>query len=287
MTSTDMLTWLIEATLATTAALPSILLLRSPLRRRFGAAVPYALWTLMPAAVIAVLLPGPTTVLMREVTAQQVSVGMSHVSASSAATYPDTAVWLCAIWLLGTCVAILRLGMQQRRFEHSLGRLRNLGDGLWEAEVAAGLPAALGLLRPMIVVPSDFDTRYTAEERQLMHTHERMHIVRGDLHLNALVVLFRVVFWFNPLLHVAARYFRLDQELACDQRVMTRHPQSRRVYAEAMFKTQLAAQPLPLGCHWLAFNRDGSHHSRRESPCSSNPFHRSYVCCQVAHLLSV
>src|SRR5690606_23093982 len=51
-------------------------------------------------------------------------------------------------------------------------------------------------------------------------------------------------------LHAAARRFRHDQELACDQRVIARHPQSRRSYGEAMFKTQLAAGPLPLGCHW-------------------------------------
>jgi TonB family protein len=55
------------------------------------------------------------------------------------------------------------------------------------------------------------------------------------------------------------RHFRHDQELACDQRVIALHPHSRRAYGEAMFKTQLATQPLPLGCHWLAFNGSRSH----------------------------
>ncbi|WP_330970560.1 M56 family metallopeptidase, partial [Lysobacter sp. A3-1-A15] len=61
------------------------------------------------------------------------------------------------------------------------------------------------------------------------------------------------------LLHLAARHFRQDQELACDQRVIARHPQSRRAYGEAMFRTQLAAQPLPLGCHWLAYDGSRAH----------------------------
>jgi hypothetical protein len=43
---------------------------------------------------------------------------------------------------------------------------------------------------------------------------------------------------------------RVDQELACDARVMARHANAKRTYAEAMLKTQLAATPVPLGCQW-------------------------------------
>ena len=60
----------------------------------------------------------------------------------------------------------------------------------------------------------------------------------------------RCLYWFNPLVHMAARRFRLDQELACDAAVLRRHPKDRRSYGEAMLKTQLAAISLPLGCHW-------------------------------------
>ena len=45
---------------------------------------------------------------------------------------------------------------------------------------------------------------------------------------------------------------RIDQELACDETVVARFPGARRLYAEAMLKVQLAAAPLPLGCHWPA-----------------------------------
>jgi hypothetical protein len=57
--------------------------------------------------------------------------------------------------------------------------------------------------------------------------------------------------WFNPLLHLLVRCLRMDQELACDAQVIARYPAVRRSYAEAMLKTQLATQPLPLGCYWL------------------------------------
>jgi len=77
-----------------------------------------------------------------------------------------------------------------------------------------------------------------------------LHIERGDIPAQALATLLRCVFWFNPLVHVAATRFRFDQELTCDAAVLARHPDSRRRYGEAMFKTQLAEYGLPVGCHW-------------------------------------
>ena len=55
---------LLETTLAASAALALVLLLRRPLRRAFGAAVAYACWALVPAAVIAVLLPAATVTVV-------------------------------------------------------------------------------------------------------------------------------------------------------------------------------------------------------------------------------
>jgi hypothetical protein len=80
--------------------------------------------------------------------------------------------------------------------------------------------------------------------------HERAHIRAGDVQVNALAALLQCVFWFNPLAYMARAALRIDQELACDERVMQRHGSARRVYAEAMLKTQLAASAVPLGCAW-------------------------------------
>lgn len=249
---------LAETTLAASAALMLVLLLRRPLRCAFGATVAYAAWALVPAAVVAVSLPAATVVSTPVVmTLNLTTVPMAVLPAAMRIDY---APWLLAAWLAGAALMVVRLGWQQRAFRRGLGRLQPRADGLQQAESVAGLPAALGLLRPAIVVPADFDSRYSGEERELMRAHERSHIVRGDLQLNALVALLRSVFWFNPLLHHASRHFRHDQELACDQRVIARHPHARRAYGEAMFKTQLATQqPLPLGCHWAAFPKARSH----------------------------
>ncbi len=249
MSVADLVQLLVETTLAGSAAVLLVLLLRRRLRAAFGASVAYATWALVLVALVAVLLPAAT----RSGTAMpmaQVMVAMPMQALAPNAASVDYRPWLCAIWLLGVAVAMWRFARQQRAFRRGLGRLQHRADGLQQAEAIEGLPAAIGLWKPAIVVPADFDVRYSAEQRALMQAHERTHIARGDLHANALMALLRSLFWFNPLLHLAARHFRHDQELACDLRVIARHPHARRAYGEAMFKTQLAMQPLPLGCHW-------------------------------------
>ena len=59
MMSADAVQWLFEATALMSAALILVLLLRTPLRRGFGARAAYALWLLVPLALLVTLLPAP------------------------------------------------------------------------------------------------------------------------------------------------------------------------------------------------------------------------------------
>src|SRR5690606_35919566 len=97
-----------------------------------------------------------------------------------------------------------------------------------------------------------FESRYDERERMLVLAHERAHIRAGDALVNAIAALAQCLNWFNPLFHIARTALRVDQELACDERVMRAHGNARRAYAEAMLKTQLAARSVPLGCQWPA-----------------------------------
>lgn len=257
MDSNEWLALIGETAVASSVAVLLVLLLRRTIRDAFGVAVAYALWWLVPAAIVSVLLPAPVIVAY-----PKVLIGAAAVVASPG-TVAEAAItltqWLAALWLAGALAMAWRFGRQQAAFRRALGPLVHRPDGLRESRAVAGLPAVVGLWRPMIVVPADFDARYTPLQRGLMEAHERVHLRRGDLPANAVATALRCVFWFNPLLHFAARLFRQDQELACDQQVIARHPASRRDYGEAMFKTQLAVQPLPLGCHWLTFDRGRNH----------------------------
>ncbi len=149
----------------------------------------------------------------------------------------NLALILAAIWITGALVALAQVIWRQALFARA-------------ARAGRAGPAVVGVLRPRIVVPRDFAGRYTPREQQVILAHEATHIARQDSRINAAVALVRCLGWFNPALHLLAHHLRIDQEFACDAQVVAAHPAARRSYAEAMLKTQLAAQPLPLGCYW-------------------------------------
>lgn len=257
MTSAEILALLLKTTLASSAAVALALILRQPLRYWLGASAAYLLWLLLPVALLAVLLPAPqvAAVPMR---VSEVAVQVGQAVVAGPAVIAHWPLWLCCAWLAGTLLMALRLYRQQRKFQQGLGRLRQRDDGLWQAQTVAGLPAAMGLLRPRIVLPAGFEQRYLPIEQQLVLLHERVHLQRGDIAINALLALLQCLYWFNPLLLFALRCCRQDQELSCDERVIARVSGARRSYGEAMLKTGLAASPLPVGCHWQ------NHHPLKE-----------------------
>jgi hypothetical protein len=122
-------------------------------------------------------------------------------------------------------------------------------------------PALVGVLRPRLVLPADFETRFNARERALILAHEEFHRVSGHTVINTLVEVARCVSWFNPLVHLAAVRIRIDQELACDAAVIAARPDERRAYAHALLKTQIASAFPPLGCVWTS--RSAVHLRRR------------------------
>ncbi len=254
MSVEPLLYWLVDGTLAVTAAVALVLLLRVPLRHAFGARVAYAAWALVPLALAVAALPRPGIGqgLASELLALHPGVLVVAAVDAAPAAAGVTMQWpllLAGTWLLGTTLCALWFARQQRRFVAGLGRLRRDARGLWRGDRVPG-PAVVGALRPRIVLPMDFESRLGADEATLVLAHERAHVARGDTRANLLAVALRCLQWFNPLLHWADSHFRLDQELACDAAVLARHPSARRCYAGAMLNVQLAVPGLPVGCHW-------------------------------------
>ena len=266
----DFLAALLRVNLAGGAAVLVVVALRRPARRLFGVQAAYRLWAVVFLAGIAVLLPARTTMAPVFV-APSVLAGAAVAAASAGAppltTMPATArsptptpvsvpisptAGLFAVWLGGVVLSVGLLGWRQRRFLAKLGRLRRGDAGLILAEGAGVGPAVVGCIAPRVVVPADFQQRFTAEEQTVVLAHERAHLARQDARANGLLVLAQCLCWFNPLAHLAGRLVRLDQELACDAEVVALFPSARRRYAEALLKTQIAATPLPLGCYWPA-----------------------------------
>jgi bla regulator protein BlaR1 len=248
----DLMTLLWRATLASSLAIALVLVLRKPLRHRFGAQVAYSFWTIVPVAIGVSLIPAPVATEIVTPLAMNAApvVSQSMPLSESITSSIDMNLWLLCAWIGGVFAWVMWLGHQQHRFLAELGRLDRYDDNAWRAQNVTSCPALIGAWRPRIVLPLDFDERYTATERALILAHERTHVARADAAFNLGVSALRCVFWFNPLIHAAASRFRFDQELACDASVIARFPEARRPYADAMLKTQLADIGLPVGCHW-------------------------------------
>lgn len=250
MESHEAVALLVQATLVGSATIVLVLLARTPLRRAFGARVAYAAWWLVPAALLALALPAapPGDIAAIGVRlAAPLGVATGFAGREAGLSWQPLAL---GAWACGAMVCAWLMASAQAKFRASLGALRPHGDAWRSEHVADGLPATVGVLAPRIVLPADFDSRYDAPQRDLILAHERVHVARGDARANLAVAALRCLCWFNPLVHVAARRFRHDQELACDAIVVARHPRSRRAYGDALLQAQCAAQASPLGCHF-------------------------------------
>jgi bla regulator protein BlaR1 len=226
-----------------------ILLVRNPLRKLAGASIAYQLWAVLPLSLLAMFLPHRQYLDVAEklqAPANQLISGTTLLEIQPASTWP---IILVSVWLIGSLCLLGLLGMRHRDFLRRLGKLTEIEGVYLASDVDTG-PALAGCFRPKIIVPADFYERYSEAEQALIIRHELVHKGRGDFIANTLFALLQCLFWFNPLVHVAARCFRLDQELACDASVIAQEPQARRTYAEAMLKTQLSVTPSALACHW-------------------------------------
>ena len=249
---------LLEATLAASSAVLIVGSLRRLLRRAMGARAAYWVWLLVPAGVLAVLLPAPaqpvtmfTATLPHSVghAVTNVVLAISEVAPSS----PYTVVALLA-WLAGASAMSAFALYRQRNFVRSLGSLSPRADGTYRSDSGVG-PMVVGFWRPRIVLPSDFEARYTPEEASLILAHERAHLRRGDAPVNAIATAWLCLLWFDPLMYLALGWLRFDQDLASDALVLAAENSSRRRYATALLKTQLisdASWRLPVGCQWGA-----------------------------------
>ncbi len=246
--TTELFEMLLRLTLAGSAATVLALAVRLPLRRLAGAEAAYLCWLTVPVALGAAALPAleqaPAVVL-----ALAPTFNTSTMVGSATGTGIDWLAWTVRLWLAGVVATGALFSLGQRAFVRKLGPLQER-DGVFFATDANCGPALLGLLRPIVVVPADFASRYTADEQALIIAHERQHAARRDPVANAVLAMLQCVFWFNPLIHIAHARFRFDQELACDAAVMARHASMRQTYASAMLKTQATGAPALAACHW-------------------------------------
>ncbi|HEY0326999.1 MAG TPA: M56 family metallopeptidase [Allosphingosinicella sp.] len=248
-----MIGWLAGNLLWASAAMLVVLAVRRPVAATLGAGAAYALW-LVPALR---LVAPPADWFAGSLPAVQPIILSIDLVAGGVAVPAAGVAWLdllVGLWLAGALLFLAYQAVCYRLF------LRRLSLSLGSAGSHAGVPLltsaavegplAIGLLDRRIVVPADFEGRYSPAERRLALDHERHHHRRGDILANHLALLVLALNWFNPVAWLAFRAFRADQELSCDAAVAAAAPaETRAEYASALVKSAskpglIAACPL-------------------------------------------
>ena len=84
---------------------------------------------------------------------------------------------------------------------------------------AARVPMTWGLFAPVVLLPEEADG-WDAERRRVVLAHELAHVRRWDALTQWVGHLATALFWFHPLVWVAAHRLRQEREHACDDAVL-------------------------------------------------------------------
>ena len=136
----------------------------------------------------------------------------SIVGASSSAVRPLFFDVIELFWFVGALFTFVRAVNGPARVcavLRTYRRERTQSD-VWE--VLGMGPLVLGLVRPVIVIP----TGLSDSEKRLALAHERAHLTRRDPWLALVPLVARVVFWFLPTVYLAERMLATAREEACD-----------------------------------------------------------------------
>ena len=169
---------------------------------------------------------------------------------------------LLAAWLAGALLVLGRLLTGQVALWWLARRARPLDDPAWSEtarEVAARLgienavrilrsdrvaiPLTSGLIRPLVLLPPTAES-WSVERRRAVLLHELAHVSRRDLLTHWLAWAACALYWFHPLVWIAARRLRSESERACDDLVLRLGPRASE-YARHLIQIVRAAGPSP------------------------------------------
>ena len=165
---------------------------------------------------------------------------------------------LLTLWLAGVIACVLWQGIGYYRLIRSLkGKSRSVeradlhtilqeqcADLVIDREIplqvssAADCPMLAGFIHPTLYLP---DERISRTDAAFIFRHELTHYKHGDLWLKLLLLAARCLHWFNPLVHLIARFAQEDIEAACDDAVVRGHDGAyRRAYGETILRSAIA-----------------------------------------------
>jgi len=167
-----------------------------------------------------------------------------------------------ALWLAGVAVMGLRTTLAWRASRALLRMARPCDDRRLDAALqlaaeAHGLrraprlmlsaaidsPQLVGPWRPVLLLPARNLRRMGDDDLDMALTHELVHLQRGDLWWGLLPALAQHLFFFHPLVHLAAREYAIAREAAVDAAVVAGDRHCRQHYGRLLLQLGVAPRP--------------------------------------------
>jgi TonB family protein len=219
-------------------------------------------------------------------------------------------VWpaLAIVWLLGTFVALARLGQGVWAVRRTSKAADSLDDPAWTAIVAQGcaqidlrraprlavshridVPAVAGVLSPVLLLPQDC-SQWSPSCRRAVVLHELAHVRRRDCLIQLLADVASAMYWFHPLVRHAVSRLRHEREQACDDVVIAAGT-SAATYADHLLdlvRAGMAVPPAPA----VAFGTPSRLKQRisailDDARCRKAPARRTVVAALLASFAAV
>lgn len=204
---------------------------------------------------------------------------------------PENALLLLALlWAAGLCwnlagMALGAIGLRRIRLQ---SQIFSVAGAPCEVRLSpqAGGPATLGVFRAMVLLP-ETARHWSAARLQAVLAHEGAHVRRHDIASQTLARLVCAVFWFNPLLWLAARALRREAEFAADEVVLAGGMTASSYAAELVALASEIVTParrLPAPSAGMA---DSALMTRVQSVLAANASRRGVTGMDVARTLSL
>ncbi|MEP6574086.1 MAG: M56 family metallopeptidase [Gemmatimonadota bacterium] len=167
------------------------------------------------------------------------------------------------LWLTGTAILLARLGIgllmvrramteaadpQSPEAQHvaslamSMGISRQVQLGY---SATLRVPVTIGVFRPVVLLP-EMSRGWGRDRLHVVLLHELAHVRRLDYACQIMQQIVCAFYWLNPLIMLAARRSRVEQERACDDVVLRMGTRSREYAGHLVdIARGLSGQPTP------------------------------------------
>ncbi|BFT29568.1 TonB family protein [Alteromonas sp. D210916BOD_24] len=194
---------------------------------KLGEMFTYKLWTIVPALLLINNLPFEWDV-----------IASYQISRFAVGVNPDmtgnSLNVLFSGWLIGVSIITAYICLYHVTTYFSVSRRPAIHTNAYYSSKVKS-PVLFGFFIPIVLIPYGFKSLFSLPQQALIIEHENVHRRHRDHWWNTIALSVAVLFWFNPLVWVALKSFRINQELACDNKVLKNKSKAEKLnYAKAL-----------------------------------------------------